>query len=139
VTTDPPAGLAFRLVRMYCGPGGHTAFADLGLPGPAVAAEESTPSLVLGPVPATTVNVIELLERRPKLDLHPPPRRQWVIILRGAMQISTTAGQRRRFGPGDCLLAEDMQGKGHWTEDVGEERLVTLNIGVPDDWRWPGN
>jgi hypothetical protein len=30
-----------------------------------------------------------------------------------------------------------MHGRGHCTEDVGEDRLVTLNIGAPDGWRWP--
>jgi hypothetical protein len=30
-----------------------------------------------------------------------------------------------------------MQGSGHWTEDVGEDRLVTVNVGVPDGWCWP--
>jgi hypothetical protein len=53
------------------------------------------------------------------------------------MEISTTGGERRRFGPGDCLLAEDMHGAGHRTEDVGADRLVTVNVGVRDDWHWP--
>jgi hypothetical protein len=127
----------FNVVRMYSDDAGHTTFADLAIPGPSVPSDGGTRSQVLRAVPATTVNIIELLERRPKLDLHPPPRRQWVVILQGAMDISTTTGERRRFMPGDCLLAEDIQGVGHWTEDVGEQRLVTLNVGVSDGWQWP--
>jgi len=124
---------------MYSDDAGHTTFAGLEIPGPEVSFDGDPRSHALRGIPATTVNVIELLEWRPKLDLHPPPRRQWVIILQGAMEISTTSGERRRFEPGDCLLAEDMHGKGHWTEDVGEDRLVTLNIGMPDGWRWPSS
>jgi hypothetical protein len=128
----------FNVVRMYSDATGQTVFADLEIPGPSLVLDGDTPGHALSDVPATTVNIIELLERRPKLDLHGAPRRQWVIILQGAMEISTTAGERRRFLPGDCLLAEDMQGKGHWTEDVGQQRLVTLNVGLPASWRWPG-
>jgi hypothetical protein len=133
-----PAGRRFTVVRMYTGDAGHTVFADLEMPGPPVALDGDPRGHALRDIPATTVNIIELLEWRPTLDLHPPPRRQWVIILQGAMEISTTGGGRRRFEPGDCLLAEDMHGRGHRTEDVGEDRLVTLNIGVPAGWRWPG-
>jgi hypothetical protein len=122
---------------MYTNDAGHTAFADLEIPGPEVSFDGDRRSRALRDIPATTVNIIELLEWRPKLDLHPPPRRQWVIILQGAMEISTTTGARRRFEAGDCLLAEDMQGAGHRSEDVGVDRLVTLNVGVPDGWRWP--
>jgi hypothetical protein len=129
----------FNLVRMYSNDAGHTTFADLDIPGPSLVVDESARAHALRDIPATTINMIELLEWRPKMDLHAPPRRQWVIILQGAMEISTTSGERRRFEPGDCLLAEDMQGVGHWTEDVGVQRLVTLNIGIPEGWRWPGS
>ena len=132
------AGRTFRVVRMYTGDAGDTTFADLLVPGPAVSCDGDPPSHTLRGIPATTVNIIELLQWRPRLGLHPPPRRQWVIILQGAMEISTTSGERRRFGAGDCLLAEDLNGQGHRTDDVGADRLVTLNIGVPDSWRWPG-
>jgi hypothetical protein len=138
VTGADPAGRRFTVVRMYSDNAGHTTFADLEIPGPEVSLDGDPPSHALRDIPATTVNIVELLQWRPKLDLHSPPRRQWIIILQGAMEISTTNGERRRFEPGDCLLAEDMHGHGHWTEDVGAGRLVTLNIGVPDGWCWPG-
>jgi len=133
-----PARPGFSFVRMWAGDAGHTTFSEVEVPGPAVRAE-GVLNHWLRDIPATTVNIIELLERRPRLDLHPPPRRQWVIILQGAMEISTTSGERRRFERGDLLLAEDTHGPGHRTDDVGEERLVTLNIGVPDSWRCPGS
>lgn len=139
MTGAGPAKRKFTIVRMYCDEAGQTAFADLQIPGPEVLLDGDPPSHALRDVPATTVNIIELLERRPALDLHLPPRRQWVIILQGAMEVSTAAGERRRLGQGDCLLAEDVRGSGHRTDDVGADRLVTLNIGVPDGWRWPGS
>lgn len=138
MTREEPGHQGFKVVRIYTGDAGRTTFADLAIPGPVVSFDGDPRSHALRGIPATTVNIVELLEWRPRLDLHPPPRRQWVIILQGAMEISTTSGERRRFEPGDCLLAEDTQGEGHRTDDVGEDRLVTLNIGVPDGWHWPG-
>jgi len=123
---------------MYTADSGDTTFADIGIPGPPVWAE-GVRNRMLRHIPASTVNIIELLDWRPQLEPHQPPRRQWVIILQGAMEISTAAGERRRFGPGDCLLAEDMNGTGHRTDDVGDQRLVTLNIGLPSSWRCPGS
>jgi hypothetical protein len=125
----------FRIVRMHSDDAGHTTFTEVDIPGPTVVRDGARGHQLR--FPGIGIEIVELLEWRPTLDLHQPPRRQWIIILQGAMEISTTNGERRTFVPGDCLLAEDMEGIGHRTEDVGERRLVTLNIGVPDDWRLP--
>ena len=53
------------------------------------------------------------------LDWHPAPRRQWVIILSGELEIGLGDGTLRRFGPGDARLVEDTTGKGHTTRVVG--------------------
>jgi len=53
------------------------------------------------------------------LDWHPAPRRQWVIILSGALEIGLGDGSLRRFGPGDARLVEDTTGHGHTTRVVG--------------------
>jgi uncharacterized cupin superfamily protein len=37
-----------------------------------------------------------------------------VIVLSGEMEIETSAGDIRRFRPGDILLADDMTGSGHF-------------------------
>ena len=95
MTASGPPGRKFTVVRMFSSDAGHTTFADLELPGPGVAFDGDPRSHALRDIPATTVNLTELLEWRPKLDLHPPPRRQWVIILQGAMEISTTSGECR--------------------------------------------
>ena len=47
------------------------------------------------------------------LDWHPAPRRQFVIMLAGGMEIGLRDGSLLRFGPGDVLLAEDVTGSGH--------------------------
>ena len=59
---------------------------------------------------------------------HPAPRRQWVVMLRGAMEIEVTDGTRRRFGPGDVVLGADATGRGHVTVAVGNPPLEAIAI-----------
>jgi hypothetical protein len=88
-------------------------------------------------VPATTIFLNQLTGRIAPQGFHPAPRRQLVVVLRGAFEITTTQGQRARFGPGDCLFADDLESKGHTFEDVGDEPLVSLTVGLLPDWHWP--
>jgi len=62
------------------------------------------------------------------LDWHPAPRRQFVIILSGKLEIGLGDGTKHVFGPGDARLVEDTTGKGHTTRVVGNERCVTATI-----------
>jgi len=62
------------------------------------------------------------------LDWHPAPRRQFVIILSGRLEIGLGDGTKQVFGPGDARLVEDTTGKGHTTRVVGNEICVTATI-----------
>ncbi len=62
---------------------------------------------------------------------HTAPRRQFVVGLSGATEIELADGTRRRFGPGDVLLADDTTGQGHRTQVVEAPRR-SLFIYVPD-------
>jgi len=94
--------------------------------------------LALRDIPVTTMNVTELEGRMPDRDLHAPPRRQLVVVLRGEMEITTTAGDQRRLRAGDGLVADDLGSKGHVTRDVGDALLSTLAIGIDSRWELPG-
>ena len=62
------------------------------------------------------------------VDWHPAPRRQFVIILSGQLEIGLSDGSKHRFGPGDARLVEDTTGKGHTTAVHGDEPCVTATI-----------
>jgi len=64
---------------------------------------------------------------------HTAPRQQLVIPLQGIMEIQTSDGEVRQFGPGHMFLAGDTTGKGHTTKSVGNEDRVTLFIVLQDD------
>ena len=62
------------------------------------------------------------------IDWHNAPRRQFVVNLTGEVEIETSDGDKRRFGPGSILLAEDVTGKGHISRGVGTGQRRTLFI-----------
>jgi len=46
-------------------------------------------------------------------DWHVTPRRQYIVLLAGFVEIQASDGESRTFGPGDIVLVEDITGKGH--------------------------
>ena len=61
-------------------------------------------------------------------DWHPAPRRQFVVILSGHLEIGLGDGSKHIFGPGDARLVEDTTGKGHTTAVHGSEPCVTATV-----------
>lgn len=61
-------------------------------------------------------------------DWHPAPRRQFVIIISGQLEIGLGDGSIHIFGPGDARLVEDTTGKGHTTAVHGNRPCVTATI-----------
>ncbi len=62
------------------------------------------------------------------LDWHPAPRRQFVIILSGQLEIGLGDGTKHVFSPGDARLVEDTTGQGHTTAVYGNQPCVTATI-----------
>jgi quercetin dioxygenase-like cupin family protein len=62
------------------------------------------------------------------LDWHPAPRRQFVIIVSGQLEIGLGDGSKHIFGAGDARLVEDTTGRGHTTRVYGTQPCVTATI-----------
>ena len=62
------------------------------------------------------------------IDWHPAPRRQFVIILQGQLEIGLGDGSKQVFGAGDARLVEDTTGQGHTTRVVGNQPVVTATV-----------
>ncbi len=62
------------------------------------------------------------------LDWHPAPRRQFVIILSGQLEIGLGDGSKHLFGPGDARLVVDTTGRGHTTRVHGAQPCLTATI-----------
>jgi hypothetical protein len=66
------------------------------------------------------------------LTFHNAPRRQFVITISGLGELECGDGSRRRFRPGDILLADDLTGEGHITREIEGPRRAIF-IAVPED------
>ena len=62
---------------------------------------------------------------RSATDFHNAPRRQYVVMMSGQLEIEIGDGTKRVLDPGDVLVAEDLTGKGHITRGVGEQPRVS--------------
>lgn len=61
-------------------------------------------------------------------DWHPAPRRQLYVNLGGVLEVGVSDGEVRRLGPGDIVLTEDLDGRGHTTRVIGDEPSVGVFI-----------
>jgi uncharacterized cupin superfamily protein len=66
------------------------------------------------------------------VDWHNAPRRQFVVNLSGEVEITVSDGEKRRFGPGTILLAEDVTGKGHISRGVGDSQRLVIFVPLVD-------
>ena len=106
------------IVRIYAGDDGESHFQD-------VAAEEFAEiAKNVGP------GDITVGQRPPGWwdDYHTAPRHQYVVFLSGGAEIEVASGDKRQFGPGDVLVAEDLTGHGHIIRNTGEETRVSLAV-----------
>ncbi|MBP2703894.1 hypothetical protein JOL79_08750 [Microbispora sp. RL4-1S] len=116
-----------RFTKISVSPDGGSAFEDghIDLTDQHVA--DGVPPMALGLLPsAGGVRYV----RSDAFDstAHPAPREQWVVMLRGVIEVTVSDGHRRRFGPGDLVLAADTTGAGHTTAGVGQPPFDALFI-----------
>ena len=53
-------------------------------------------------------------------DWHPAPPKQYWLQFTGEIEVDASDGETKRFRPGDVVLLEDVDGKGHATRVVGD-------------------
>ena len=62
-------------------------------------------------------------------ELHPAPRRQFVVVLDGEFEIETSDGDRRTVSPGDGMFFEETTGAGHVTRVLrGPASFVAVSL-----------
>jgi hypothetical protein len=63
---------------------------------------------------------------------HVAPRRQFVVHVKGEVEVEVSDGEVRRFGPGSVVLVEDTHGAGHITRALGGRARTTLFIALQE-------
>ncbi len=101
-----------RVTRVYTGDDGQSHFDEVEY--------ELSPSgigLLSELIPAKGM-IIRETPGDYNLDFHPAPRRQFIINLDAAVEITVGDGSKRVIGPGEFFLAEDTTGQGHISRAV---------------------
>ena len=113
------------IVRIYTGDDGESHFEDINLE---VAGEEGIAAYGLTLKPESMT--FRTQQPGVDLDFHPAPRRQYIISLSGQVEVGLGSGEKRIFGAGDVMLADDTTGRGHTTRVVGDEPRVSIVVPV---------
>jgi hypothetical protein len=115
-----------RVVRVFADEDGESHLEDRDIPMNDVAYGRASEQL-----PATALMFRET-DTGGTLDFHNPPRRQFIIFLKGSAELQASDGTTRRLGAGDVLLADDTTGRGHRLREI-EGRTVAF-VPFPDDF-----
>jgi hypothetical protein len=125
------------LYRVYGHEVGETHLSEIELPELEVNSEGVEKLRGVLNIPAISVGIVQLTRPTPSQDLHPAPERRLLVFLRGETEITTTTGDRKVLRAGDCLLADDVDSKGHYTRDIGPEPRTMVTVGIPRAWQLP--
>jgi mannose-6-phosphate isomerase-like protein (cupin superfamily) len=70
------------------------------------------------------------------VEFHHPSGPMWIVTLAGSARITCGDGSSEVLEPGDVLWADDVDGQGHRTEELSEERF-TLVCKIGPSGTWP--
>ncbi|MEL7156347.1 MAG: hypothetical protein AAFN30_07085 [Actinomycetota bacterium] len=118
-----------QLVRIYTGDDGRSHFEDLTVD----LADHGSLSGSISDLWAGSGVLFRAVDGSYALDFHNAPQRQLVVNLTGSVEIETGDGTTRIIGPGEILLAEDVDGQGHISRNVGGAPRTCLFIPLDDD------
>ena len=129
---DAVAAAPFALVRVVTGDDGKTRFVDARVPMElGDFAPPAPPNEISAHFPATQVTFGRL---PPDWygDWHPTPRRQYIVLMRGALEVETGDGAKREFSAPATMLLEDVSGRGHRPRVIGGTGAEYAAIAVPE-------
>jgi len=90
------------------------------------------PSAPMGVSAEKTMSSAVFLELPPGWDpqYHATPRRQWVVVLCGHLNITATDGEAMDFHPGDVIFLNDENSKGHRSLVQGDVAVRCILVGL---------
>lgn len=106
--------MEINLVRIYADAEGESHWEDRTIKLEMVELAPPMPPLaVSAPLPAARLLHFQAPQDLEGSTWHPAPKRQYMYLLSGTMEITVSDGEMRRLVPGDIVLIEDTHGKGH--------------------------
>ena len=115
-----------KVTHLYTGSDGESHFKDIEI---SLQNDKRIGGRLSEVMKATGIILLEF-EGRKQHDWHNASGRQLVITLQGESEIEVGDGTKRRFRPGDILLAEDSTGRGHISREVSSRlhRMVFVSL-----------
>jgi hypothetical protein len=101
-----------KITRLYTGDDGRSHFGEIE-----VEMEPNVVGHISERFPATGL-VFRETSGSYDYDFHVAPRRQYVVNLDGAVEITVGSGEKRVMEAGEMFLAEDTTGEGHISRAV---------------------
>lgn len=115
-----------RIARIWADGEGQSHYQDVEV--------ELLPSGPLGsmssPLPVASM-ILRENEAGYDYDWHVAPRRQYIVMLSGFVEIQVSDGETRTFGPGEILLVEDTTGRGHKSRSPDGKPRRSLFLPLP--------
>jgi quercetin dioxygenase-like cupin family protein len=128
-----PATGTLSFIRLYTGPDGVSHWVDEKLQLASRGTEGIEALMATARVGDVKGAIVAMLKAGSTEDWHPAPRRQFMVCLRGLVEVTAGDGEKRRVKPGEFVLLEDTSGKGHVTHAAGTEDHVALALPVAND------
>ena len=121
--------------RVWADEQGESHFADLDLH------EAMAPTAVGLPdmratnwVPAESFRLITTTPQAMARGWRPAPARQFVIVVRGSIDVEVSDGETRRLFSGSMIFFEDVVGRGHLNRIVDDQEILLAFLTVPEHW-----
>lgn len=113
----------FTITRVYSDQNGDSHFEDIAVP-----LRDAGPIGYLSE--KMKVKEITFREVSPEYDydFHTSPALQFIILLDGEIEIETSLGEKKTFGPGRVLQMEDVEGKGHRTKNLSPIKRKSIFV-----------
>jgi hypothetical protein len=108
------------IIRIATGDDGRSYFEDIDLN-----PEGGEPPWRTEPVGSTDV-FVRTTKPEPSPPFHHPTSKMLVITLDGEAEVRCGDGTARRFGSGDVLWADDVEGEGHQTIELTPSRTSLI-------------
>jgi hypothetical protein len=114
---------SLKYVRIYSGPDGESHFEDVEVD----LVDSGRGTDVSKETGAVGVNFASFRDDY-GFEYHTAPRRRFVVMLQGSIEVEASDGETRILGPGSVLSAEDLTGVGHKSRTVGGGQRLALYV-----------
>ena len=112
-----------KITRLYTGSDGESHFSDMEL-----SLEDTGNRGRRSELIKATGIIFRETGKEYNLDWHNASHRQFLLTLKGKVEIEIGDGTRRQFSSGDILLTEDTTGRGHISRTVGDQPRITAFV-----------